>query len=61
MLEAYLKSCQVSNVIRHNENHDIVKIVYLSSFRHIWRYLATLSYVQTLREIKAYRGITEAY
>ena len=47
MLEVCLKSCQLSKVIRHTENPDIVKIVYLSTFRHIRRYSATLSYVQT--------------
>ena len=68
MLEAHLKSCQVSTVIRHNENPDIVKIVCLSSFRHIRRYSATLSYVKHVegdqgiqRHIEALLRHTEPY
>ena len=46
MPKAYSKPCQVSKIMRHIENYDIVRKVYSGIFRHIKGHSAILSHVQ---------------
>ena len=65
MPETYSKLCQISKMIRHFENPDIVKTVYSYIFSHIQGHSAIFSQVQghlgTLMHIEAYSGVIEAY
>ena len=59
----YSKPCQMSKMMRHIENHDIIRTVVLGIFRHIQGHPAIFSPVQAylgvLGHIEVYSGITE--
>ena len=65
MPETYSKLCQITKMMRHIENPDIVRTVYSYTFRHIQGHSAIFSQVQghlgTLMHIEAYSGVIEAY
>ena len=65
MPETYSKLCQISKMMRHFENPDIVRTVYSYIFRHIQGHSAIFSQVQghlgALMHIEAYSGVIEAY
>ena len=46
MPETYSKPCQMSKMVRHIENPDIVRTVYSVIFKHIQGHSALFSHVQ---------------
>ena len=43
---AYSKPCQISKMLRHTENPDVIRTVYSGIFRHIQGHSAIFCHVQ---------------
>ena len=62
MFEAYSKPCQISKMMRHIENLDIVRTLYSGIFMHSSGSFRNIqAYWRTLRHIETYSGIIKAY